>query len=63
MSLLLALLMLALAVFFITTLRYPSLLGYTTFNPGFFVVIGFQIGILWLILTTVWLRFAVKEMI
>lgn len=59
-SMLLALLMLALAVFFMITLRYPFLLGYTTFDPGFFVVIGFQLGTLWLIITTVWLRFAVN---
>jgi hypothetical protein len=56
-SRILALLMLALAVLFIPTFLYPSLLGYTTFNAGFFVLIGVQIGILWLILTAAWLRF------
>ena len=53
----LALLTLALAVLFIPLFLYPSLLSYTTFNAGFFVLIGVQIGIVWLILTAAWLRF------
>lgn len=55
----LVLLMLVLAVFFITTSLYPALLGYTIFNSLFFALIGVQIGILWLILTSIWLRFVV----
>lgn len=58
-SLILSLLMLVLALFFIPTFLFPGLLGYTTFNAGFFVLIGVQIGILWLILTSIWLRFVV----
>jgi hypothetical protein len=59
-SLILTLLMLVLALFFIPTFLFPGLLGYTTFNAGFFVLLGIHIGILWLILTAVWLRFVVK---
>lgn len=58
--LLLALLMLVLALFFIPTFLYPSLLGYTTFNSGLFVLIGIHIGILWLLFVAAWLRFAVN---
>ena len=59
-SSILGLLMLVLALFFIPTFLFPGLLGYTTFNAGFFVLIGIHIGILWLILTAVWLRFVVN---
>jgi hypothetical protein len=60
LALILALLMFSALVLFFSVILFPSLLGYTNYTPGIFIVIGFVAGFIWLLLTTACLRFMVN---
>ena len=62
-ALILAVVMCVASILFLLTLPFPSLLGYTSYGPVVFIIIGLVIGIIWLLLVVARLYFLVNRLV